>query len=146
MKKNNMINQEINKVLNRMKEINRISDKLNDNSLSLQEKLRLTTLKNEKVEELRKICKLHLEKSESESKSEIEPKTREEEIEWQKNQIERIKEAIEQCKKDKNFTLLNSMVILLERQEESLKFLEERNDKEVVVDDSFWKYNRDRFR
>lgn len=121
--RNNMINQEINEVINRMKEINRIADKLNDNSLSLQEKLRLTALKNEKVEELRSICKFHLKKSESESESI--PKTREEEIEGQKSQIEYIKEAIEQCKKDKNLTLLNSMVLLLERQKECLKFLEE---------------------
>ena len=109
-----------------IQEIGRISDKLNDNRLTQEEKLTLATLKKEKVEEFRKICKLHLEKSKSESKAESKPKTREEEIEWQKSQIEHIKEAIEKCKKDKNLTVLNSMVLLLERQKENLKFLEER--------------------
>jgi uncharacterized protein YgfB (UPF0149 family) len=97
--KNNMINQEINEVLNRMKEINRITYKLEDNSLSMEEKLRLTTSKKEKVEDLRKICKLHLKKSESDSKSEYKPSTR-----------------------------------------------EERKDNVPVVDNSFWRYIRDKYR
>ena len=111
-----------------IQEISRISDKLNDTRVTQEEKLTLTTLKKEKIEDFRHICKLHLERWELKSESEYRPKTREEEIEGQKSQIEYIKEAIEQCKKDKNLPLLNSMVLLLERQEENLKYLEERID------------------
>jgi len=112
-----------------IQEISRISDKLNDTRVTQEEKLTLTALKKEKIEEFRNLCKIYLEKTESKSKSkskfesEYTPETREEEIKRQKSQIEYIKEVIEQCKKENNLPLLNSMVILLERQKENLKFL-----------------------
>ena len=110
-----------------IQEISRISDKLNDTRVTQEEKLTLTALKKEKIEEFRNLCKIYLEKTESKSKSKFEseytPETREEEIKRQKSQIEYIKEVIEQCKKENNLPLLNSMVILLERQKENLKFL-----------------------
>ena len=114
-----------------IQEISRISDKLNDTRVTQEEKLTLTALKKEKIEEFRNLCKIYLEKTESEfeskSKSKFEseytPETREEEIKRQKSQIEYIKEVIEQCKEENNLPLLNSMVIFLERQKENLKFL-----------------------
>ena len=112
-------------IINR--EIIRIDNKLKDTTLTQEEKLTLTALKKEKIEEFLKLCELYREikdKPEPEHK----PKTREENIKQQKKHIERIKKVIEQCKKDNNISLLNSMVSLLERQKENLKFLEEYPD------------------
>lgn len=117
-------------IINR--EIIRIDNKLKDTTLTQEEKLTLTALKKEKIEEIRKLCELYREIKDKPN-PEYQPATREENIELQKKQIEIIKEKIEQCKEDNNISLLNSMVILLEQQKESLKFLEEHLDTTPTV-------------
>jgi hypothetical protein len=132
------------KIIMIIQEISRICNELKDNRLTLEEKSILTALKKEKIEEFRKLCELYR-KIIDRPEPEYKPETREERIERQKKNIETIKEVIEQCQKDNNISLLNSMVILLERQKKALKYLEERKDNVPVVDTSFWKSIRDKF-
>ena len=132
---------EVLKYIATMKEINRIRHKLEEPTLTQEEKLKLTELEKEKKEELKKLYNLHIEaqklynlyvEAHNKPKPKYKPKTREKEIKFQKEYIEWVKDVIEQCKKDNDIALLNKMRLELERQKERLKITIERPDTKPV--------------
>ena len=127
-----------------LQEISRIGNKLEDSTISQEEKLSFSALQKEKIEEFGKTYKLYLEASKSEYKPETRKKTREERIESQRNRIEQLKDTLERNRIENGDDSI--IKIVLEREREELKYLEERQDYIPVVYTDFWSYIEDKFK